>query len=49
MPKKPRKHRKRNGIAATLKLFTPKIVKPRKGTKAYRRKPKHAKSLTEAK
>jgi stalled ribosome alternative rescue factor ArfA len=32
---------KRNGIAAALKSFTPKIVKAKKGGKAYRRKTKH--------
>jgi stalled ribosome alternative rescue factor ArfA len=32
--------RKRNGIAAALRLFKPKIVKARKGKKAYRRKPR---------
>jgi hypothetical protein len=40
IPKK-RKLRKRNGIAVALRLFKPKIVKPRKGRKSYRRKPKH--------
>jgi len=35
------KQRKRNGIAAALKFFKPKVVKPRKGKKAYRRKPRH--------
>lgn len=35
------KPRKRNGIAAALKFFKPKIVKSKKGGKAYRRKPKH--------
>jgi len=32
---------KRNGIAAALKFFKPKIVKPKKGRKAYSRKSKH--------
>ena len=41
MTKPKRKSRKRNGIAAALKFFKPKIVKPRKGKKAYRRKSKH--------
>jgi stalled ribosome alternative rescue factor ArfA len=41
VPAKKRKPRKRNGIAATLRLFKPKIVKPRKGHKAYTRKLKH--------
>ena len=41
MPAAKRKPRKRNGIAAALRLFKPKIVKPKKGKKAYRRKPKH--------
>jgi stalled ribosome alternative rescue factor ArfA len=41
MPVRRRKLRKRNGIAAALKFFKPKIVKPRKGNKAYRRKAKH--------
>jgi hypothetical protein len=36
-----RKPGKRNGIAAALKFFPPKIVKPRKGTKAYKRRSKH--------
>jgi len=36
---------KRNGIAAALRLFTPKIVRARKGAKAYRRKPKHPKAV----
>ena len=40
-PAKKRKLRKRNGIAAALKFFKPKTVKPRKGNKAYRRKAKH--------
>ena len=37
-PTKRRKPNKRNGIAAALKFFKPKIVKPKKGTKAYSRK-----------
>lgn len=41
MPAKKPKTRKRNGIAAALKFFKPKTVRPRKGNKAYRRKPKH--------
>jgi len=36
-----RRPRKRNGIAAALKSFTPKIVPPKKGMKAYRRKTRH--------
>lgn len=36
-----RRPRKRNGIAAALKFFKPKIVESRKGKKAYKRKPKH--------
>jgi stalled ribosome alternative rescue factor ArfA len=43
---KKRKPVKRNGIAAALKFFTPKIVKSKKGKKAYRRKGKYA-SLAE--
>jgi stalled ribosome alternative rescue factor ArfA len=39
--KRPGKPRKRSGIAAALRFFKPKIVKARKGGKAYRRKPKH--------
>ena len=39
--RRPRKIRRRNLVASSLKLFTPKIVKPKKGTKAYRRKSKH--------
>jgi stalled ribosome alternative rescue factor ArfA len=42
MPAKPsRKPRRRNGIAAALRSFKPKIVEPRKGNKAYKRKTKH--------
>ena len=33
--------RRRSSSAAALRLFKPKIVTPRKGSKAYRRKPKH--------
>jgi stalled ribosome alternative rescue factor ArfA len=42
--KPPGSPRKRSGIAASLKFFKPKIVKPKKGKKAYRRKPKHIKA-----
>jgi len=38
MTAKKTRPRKRNGIAAALRLFKPKIVKPRKGKKAYKRK-----------
>ncbi len=41
MPVKKRKPRKRNGIAAALPLFKPKIVRARKGSKSYQRKPRH--------
>jgi hypothetical protein len=41
MPRRPRKIRRRNSIASSLKYYTPRIVKPKKGRKAYRRKPKH--------
>ena len=44
MAARKRKPGKRNGIAAALKLFKPKIVKPRKGKKAYKRKPKFSAS-----
>jgi len=37
--------RKRNGIAAALKFFKPKIVKAKKGIKAYKRKTKHHQDL----
>ena len=36
-----RKRGRRNPIAKALKHLAPKIVAPRKGSKAYRRKPKH--------
>jgi stalled ribosome alternative rescue factor ArfA len=41
MPDKKRKIRRRSGIAAALKFFKPKIVRPRKGRASYRRKTKH--------
>jgi hypothetical protein len=34
------KPRRRSGIAAALRFFKPKTVKPKKGGKAYRRKTK---------
>ena len=37
--------RKRSGIAAALKFFKPKIVKAKKGSKAYRRKAKHPQDM----
>ena len=43
--RKAAKPRKRDGIAAALKSFKPKIVQPRKGGKAYRRKLKHPKAI----
>ncbi|HUY68853.1 MAG TPA: hypothetical protein VMV79_06085 [Alphaproteobacteria bacterium] len=41
----PRRPKKRNGIAAALKFFKPKAVKPKKGKKAYKRKPKHPREI----
>jgi len=38
LTKPTRKLRKRNGIAAALRFFKPKIVKPKKGKKSYSRK-----------
>jgi len=45
MRKAKRRSRRRNGIAAALKSFKPKIVGPKKGRKAYRRNEKHPKAL----
>jgi stalled ribosome alternative rescue factor ArfA len=45
-PKSSRKQRKRNGIAAALKSFIPKIVKPKKGKGSYTRRAKTRKNAS---